>query len=311
MKTRNLYILLMLFVLSCSKSEKQDGETASFSQNTIVNAQQDTTLSVVTEIFKGESWYKVIQDDDYTTTHIKNVTFTPLFTGGRSVIIKQTQEIQIVSGFEGQESNINIEIFDRNTNEKLRSFSVDADKIDFALNFYLTTKYGCCAAPNELELGEIWTDNVFLRAENDVFAINRQLYFGFTTVWNSKEGILGELNFARGHDNNRSFKPDKRLTFKVRDKELMERYCEVCTEISFIVPDSIPHSIGCSLYRSIWFPNGLEQINHNVIKVEFEFGAELVTVNIPIQNGLIFGNRNFEQIIYVDDFLKKSGNQVE
>ena len=308
MKTRNLYILLMLFVLSCSKSEKQSGKTASFPQTTIANAQQDTITNVLTDSFndKGESWYQVIKD----TTRIKNVTFSPYL----QFIIKQTQEIKLISNYEGQESKIDIDIFDLTTDKKIRSFSVDADDIHFStLNYYLTTKYGCCAEPNELEMGEIWKDNVFLRADNEIYVINQHIYFGFTNVWNSKEGILGELNFARGYNGYTNFKSDKKLIFKVRDKELVEEYCDLCTTITLVAPtpDWTPHFVCLSRLKSVWLPGRLEEINHNIIKIDFVFGGDTertASVDIPLQNGLIFGNRNFEQIIYVDDFLKKSGN---
>ena len=275
MKIKILYILSMLFVLSCSNSNKD------------------------------KVWCKIIRGVDRDILHIKNVSFIPY---NQEIIIKQTQEVKQHFGMEGQESKIDIDIFDLITRKKLHSFSVDADKIHFSnLNYYLTTKYGCCAAPHELEMGEIWKDNVFLRAEDEVFAINRQLYFGFTNAVRNNEGILGELNFARGYDHNTSFKPDKKLIFKVRNKELKKEYYYLSPTITLVAPNSIPHWTSCSLYKNISFSGKLEEINHNIIKIDFVFGGDTeraATVDIPLQNGYIFGNRNFEQLIYVDDYLK-------
>jgi hypothetical protein len=44
-------------------------------------------------------------------------------------------------------------------------------------------------------------------------------------------------------------------------------------------------------------------LNFTALKIEFEIEGEDVTIEIPIKNGYLWGNKNPEQVIYIDGYL--------
>jgi len=316
MKAKILSLILMIAFVSCGQKQKSQQTE---NQNVAVDSVEDTLLNYVN---KSESYYEIIKPEDEEaygniSVFIKNVTFTAHLGKEKNVIFRQTQTIKRYAILEGQESKIDVDILDLKTSEKKRSFSVVADEIDFDgyFNCYLATKYGMT---NEFEMGELWKKNVFLRCENNVFIIKISpyinFYLGFMGFINiEKTGIAGELTFIHQDTDKYSYTIANKLILKIKDNELRKKYIPISTEIDFIAPDR-EHSIREHYpYKilTVWnsYQKSFSEVNLNVLKIVCEISDENndeAIIEIPIQNGYLFGNKSKEQIIYLDDYIKKN-----
>jgi hypothetical protein len=327
---RIIYVLLVLGFIYCSPNRKESKLDKNPNEGkTILNKTEPSNNSEFDEHNsgfrnQGESYVSVTGDGENLETEINNISYSENYLNYQNdlshYILKTTHLTKTHRGQEGQYSSIKVEIFNIPDSKLISTIETESDDISIFTDFYKTGKYGCCGAEDYYELTSLWKNETFLKFNSNYYYIeipNARIhfYFGFLSdARNDKNLILGELYFAHSipksvpgkslisHD----FKIVNKLIFKAKDKDLYDRIVPFCPSMTLMKNTEEDQLIDYPDHQELrlWSYDdwkGLEGINFNGLKLEFS-NDTIIPVEIPIQNGYLFGNPdNFDKIIYIEE----------
>jgi hypothetical protein len=308
---------ILVALTSCKKSNNQLDFSIGSSQNASLQIETNNTSNFSNQ---DQSYVKV----DATKTQIVNVTFSEISLNRDNefdhYIIKQIQETITLRGQEGQDSKINIYIFSPKSNKLIKTISKKFDRTSFSAKYLHSTKYGCCGSEDYNELSSIWTDDVFLRFNSKYYQIeipnsHTNFYLGYVSDTRDEEKlILGELYlahelpyFQQGKSSNFSnFKIVNKLIFKAKTLEVFNNLLPFTPSITLVKNSSKDQLIDFEDHQELrlWSFNNaksLEGVDFLGLKIKFESDVnKSISQEIPIKNGLLFGDNSIEKEVEVD-----------
>lgn len=137
--------------------------------------------------------------DIYATSILNNNTY-------QRVIIRERQRIKRISGAEGQDSEIDLEIIEDyyQKNRRVRKFSAKADKIEIQGKLITAVQYGCCAGEDTYQLYNTVTLNKLMEYNATLYHLripnsNIEGFIGYQPKYqDSSDGVIGTLSFTDG-----------------------------------------------------------------------------------------------------------------
>lgn len=317
---RVLIFITIIGLIACNNSEKQAEKSMGTSLFDSLTTSKAHNISATGFNNNEQAFVKV----DSNNVQIKNVTYTDEYLAKNNsldyYIVKKTQEIRTTRGAEGHDSKITLDFFSSNDSKLVKTVTKTTDIVSFTSEYLHTTKYGCCGAENYHEFSSIWTDETFLKYNTKYYHIEipnarTSFYLGYLCdSRDEKELILGELYFAHSlptHSEGKSFyssifKTVNRIIFKARTKEIFDKIVPFTPSITLVKNTDKDKLIDYPDHQELqlWSFNGaknLQGLDFSGIKIQFEGDSEyLIPVEIPIKNGLLFGDNGSERTIYVD-----------
>lgn len=296
---------------------------------TTVN-QADTTnipIKIVnntfTNKFSNQDLVSINVDSNYT--RIKNINYSENYLNKDNefdyYIVKQTQDVITLRESEGQNSKITLDFFSRKDGKLIKSISKTTDVISISSEYLHSTKYGCCAAESYNELSYIWTDETFLKYNTKYYYIeipnaHINLYLGYLCeARDEKNLVLGELYLAHSLPTlsegkniySSVFKSVNKIIFKAKTKEIFDNIIPFTPAITLVKNTDKDLLIDYPDHQELrlWSFNNVEnlqRVDFLGLKIEFEGDSLNPTpIEIPIKNGLLFGDNGSERIVYIDN----------
>ena len=250
----------------------------------------------------------------------------------KKFIVKQTQTTErTMEDMYYYWSEIKVEIYDSLNNKKLRSFTKNIDEIKLCTNYAISIINGCCGKEDEGEIFDIWQDKTLLKFSPKYYMIEKQdntiLFLGYIPSYKPYDDseIYGEFDLGYlylAHKYVTNISPTlcygnlvNKVIIRARDIKLKSNAYylpNIKTSSDFV--KVIPSSDGFSYNRKTQQLCLLGKVDYNnftALKLHFVENLDddnmnkIVSIPIKIQNNYIFGNKNREQIIYLDDYIKK------
>jgi hypothetical protein len=154
-----------------------------------------------------------------------------------SVFIQESQDIKRISGAEGQESKIalNIKTDYFSNNPKIRKFSVEADKVTVYGKLIEAVQYGCCGAEDYYHIYNSSTFQKLMDYEAKLYKIsipNSRIegYLGFSTTGYQlieNKMIVGTLIFTDGE------RTINKINFITKDKQKFDNILRFVPDMEF------------------------------------------------------------------------------
>jgi hypothetical protein len=190
-------------------------------QNTYITYQEESGM-YITLIHKCNM---------YETSVLINNDYVPLF-------VKETQDIKRISGAEGQESVIKLEMKSDYFSENIKSnyFNVEADEIDIRGKLIKAVRFGCCGAEDYYQLFNSITYKKIMDYESKLYTIsipNSRIegYLGFfVSGYQPIDGkmVIGTLTFTNG-DN-----LINKVNFVTNDKQKYDNILRFVPDMEFV-----------------------------------------------------------------------------
>jgi hypothetical protein len=234
-------------------------------------------------------------------------------------IVKQTTETNKIRGREGVDSKVTLDIYSIVDSKLIRTISRKTDKVELSSDLVQSTKYGCCGGENYCELSEIWQDNTFLTYNDKYYVVdipNTRIWFylGYLSqARDEKQLIHGELRFARALGTlgagkkfyDIEYKAISKIVFKAKTKSLFDKLTPFSPSITLLKNNDKDKLADYQDRQelSLWsYENhrNLDGITFPVMRLVFE-NDTTITVDIPLKNGLLFGDSSQERIVYLDE----------
>jgi hypothetical protein len=252
---------------------------------------------------------------------MRNVTFSVEYLDRNheldDYIIRKTQLTERIRDREEDDSRITLDIFNIADSSVIRTVTKEADKIDIYTNFLRTTRYGCCGAEDYCELIDIWQDISFLSYNNKYYTIEIPnsgiwFYFGYLTNARDESQLMhGELRFAlvrrtkSGSISSIECENKSRLFFKAKTKEVFDKLLPFSPEITLLRSGEKDELLDHQDYQELrlWSYNHskeLRGIDFPALRLTFENNVT-VKIELPLKNGLLYGDAAPERIIYIDE----------
>jgi len=317
---RILIFITIFGLIACNDNKKQADKSTSTSQSDSSSASKPRRISATDFSNKEEASVKV----DSNNTQIKNVTYTEEYLDKDNsldyYIVKKTQEITTTHGAEGQDSKITLDFFSLNDGKLVKTITKTTDVVSIASEYLHSTKYGCCGAEDYNELSSIWTDETFLKYNTKYYYIeipnaHTSFYLGYLCESrDEKELILGELYLAHSlptlpegkHFYSAVFKTVNKIIIKAKTKEIFDKIVPFTPTMTLVKNTDKDQLIDYSDHQELrlWSFNNaknLQGLDFLGLKIQFDGDSVSQTpIEIPIKNGLLFGDNGSEQTIYVD-----------
>ncbi len=304
-------------LIGCDKNSKQsnlsvgDFQSASF---------QLGKIGSNNFVHQDQSFVKV----DANKTQIVNVTFSEKYLNRDNefeyYIIKKKEETITVRGQEGQDSKITLAFFSLKDKKLIKSISKNFDDISVSSEYLISTKYGCCGSEDYNELSSIWTNETFLKFNSKYYHIeipnsHISLYIGYVSDSRDEEKlILGELYLAHAlpylqqvkNSYSSNFKIVNKLIFKANTLQVFNNLGPFTPSITLVKNISKDELIDYEDHQELrlWSFNNtksLDGVDFLGLNIKFESDVnESISLDIPIKNGLLFGDNSTEKVIVVD-----------
>ena len=299
MKEKILLLLLVSAFLFGSKSEirSESNKSQPISQN--------TNGAIFSN--KGMAGIYIYSKNDYKTVAVNyNIVYiTPDgYNEPRHFIAKYTTTTKVKWGYEGQDRNIKVELYDfENPTKLVMKIDKNCDRLDLWDDTYKTTIFGCCGAENSYEFFDykqksiIRTDNQIVLGEIPKPRI--RFYIGFKQDFVDTLS-LGSLNF--------SYSSDEKYSVKIRTRRnLQDDFLPFSPDIKILGADNGGRDSETNIIRYTFFSlinkvYDKNSINNLTIRLTFPCDNEAINniVEIPIINGKLFGREETIQEIYID-----------
>jgi hypothetical protein len=307
-------------LLSCGNIKKPSSDHSRFSS---VQTNTDSmALSGKADFQNQDQSYARYFSRD-STTRIRNVNYSENYLSrGHDLdyyIVKQTTETNKIRGQEGVDSKVTLDIYSISDSKLIRTITKKTDKVELSSDLVQSTKYGCCGAENYCELSEIWQDNTFLTYNDKYYVVdipNTRIWFylGYLSeARDEKHLVHGELHFARSIGTldprkkfyNIEYKTISKIVFKAKTKALFKKLLPFTPSITLLKntdEDKLfdhqdRQELSLSSYNN---HKNLEGITFPVMRLIFE-NDTTITVDIPLRNGLLFGDSSPEHTVYLDE----------
>ena len=262
---------------------------------------------------------------DSINTRIKNITYSEEYLDKDNeldyYIVKKSQEITTTHGAEGQDSKITLDFFSLKNGELIKTITKETDAISISNEYLLATKYGCCGTEDYNELSSIWTNETFLKYNSKYYYIeipnaHTGFYLGFLCdARDEKELILGELYFAQSLPTlpagkryySSVFKNVNKIVFKAMTQEVFDKIVPFTPTMTLVKNTDKDELIEYPNHQELrlWSydnVNSLAGVDFLGLKIQFEGDSISQTpIDIPIKNGLLFGDNKIESTIYVEN----------
>ncbi len=310
-------LIILVALISCDKNSKQSDLSVGDSQSASFQVRKNYSNDFSNQ---DQSYVKV----DANKTQIVNVTFSERYLNRDNefeyYIIKKKQETIAVRGQEGQNSKITLDFFSLNDNKLIKTISKNFDDISVSIEHLMSTKYGCCGSEDYNELSSIWTNETFLKFNSKYYLIeipnsHTSLYIGYVSDSRDEEKlILGELYLShslpilpQGKNSYSSrFKIVNKLIFKAKTLEVFNNLDPFTPSITLVKNISKDELIDYEDHQELrlWSFNNaksLDGVDFLGLNIKFESDVnESISLDIPIKNGLLFGDNSTEKVIVVD-----------
>ncbi len=267
-----------------------------------------------------DSYVKV----DSLKTYVKNVTYSEEFLDKDNelgnYIVKRTRNIISTLGAMQHDSKITLDFFARSNGKLIKTITKPADEISIAVDYIHSTRYGCCGAENYDELSSIWTDEPFLTFNSKYYHIeipnaHTSFYFGYLTdVRDEEKMIHGILYFSHdlpylpeGKDTYSSiFKTVNTIVFKAKSKEAFEKIIPFTPEMTLVKNTDKDKLTDYQDHQELqlWSfdkAKSLKGLDFIGLKIDFSDDKKNISIEIPIKDGLLFGDNSIERTIYIDE----------
>lgn len=330
MKSKSLIIFLILITLiSCSK-KIDDNKSSDKDNKQQISSNDEKQLKSFFN--KDESYIKISEEKNILMLETKDISYSVDFLSRKGelddFLVKKVKLTKTPLGRDDYGSSFHLDIFTTTDFQKIHSTDVFADNITLNTYFYKVDTYGCCGAEDYFELLNFWEDKVFLKYNTKYYVIevpnsHIDLYFGFLAdSRNEKDLILGELYFAHSlpydiKTNNledKNFKIVNKITFKAANKELFDKILPFTPETTLLKNTDKDRIVDNkdSQVMTLWSYNdvsGVSKISFTALKLKFEndiIDDLIVDIEIPIQNGYLFGEPdNLKKVIIVEENPKR------
>ena len=342
MKTKILSIILMIAFVSCgqkSKSQQTENQNVAvvdsvekqgtINENLLIGQSKlYVSFRDTIDIITIETANRTIIDTlKYTIRHERKDTAFYAFLNYKNekqkFIIRQTQTTEYtMEDMYYHWSEIKIEIYDSLNIKKLRSFTKNIDEIKFNLNYIMSIINGCCGMDNKGEFSDIWQNNTYFKFSYKYYTIkipnnSTNLYLGFLFLYDFNTLNYGELYLAHENLTENSdfltYKLVNKVALKVKDQKLWNelspyQYLKLDTisdkDTIFEKENDYNINVILNSYKDLQNTKNLNFSSFKLILSENENVEDDITIEIPIQNGYLFGDKSKEQIIYLDDYIK-------
>lgn len=310
-------ILILLGLIACNPKKESNRPIENAIKTSLVSTLKDKTISSFTD---NEQATVVV---DSNATQIKNVFYSEQYLNKdnefANYIVKQVQEITTIRGQEGQHSKITLDIFNIADGKLVKTISKLTDELSIFSEYTHSIDYGCCGSENYNELSALWTGETFLKYNSKYYFIeipnaHTSFYLGYLAdTRNERDLIIGTLYLAHSlpalkpgkNTYSSSFKNVNKIVFKVKTKELFEKISPFTPTMTLVRHTSKDQLIEHSDHQELrlWTFDGftdLKGINFIGLQIQFE-SDHMLPMEIPIKNGLLFGDNNYERTIYVNE----------
>ncbi len=319
---RGCVILCALVGLFSCQRERQPSDGRS--QRPESQSRDDTSTTNIPIAFKAQDTSYVRHSTDGPIfTHIRNVSFSENYLNRDHnldyYIVKQTQETHQIGGEEGHDSRITMDIYDLQTSKIIRTFTERADDIHLNADFLQSVLYGCCGAENYCQLSEIWHDHTFLTYNDKYYFVDIpnariQFYLGYLSdAWNESRLVHGELHFAHSYSKlgpggefySNEYRAISKIVFKAKTEKMFKKLIPFSPSITLVRNTDQDQLVEHSDFQELrlWSYNNhkdLRGINFVALRLTFQ-NDTTISIDIPIKDGLLFGDSSAERTLYIDE----------
>ena len=238
----------------------------------------------------------------YETSLLINNDYVPIF-------VKESQDIKRISGAEGQESVIKLEMKSDYFSENIKTkfFTVEADEIDIRGKLIKAARYGCCGAEDYYQLFNSLTHNKIMDYESKLYTIsipNSRIegYLGFfVSGYKLIDGkmIIGTLTFTNG-DN-----IINKVNFVTQDKQKFDNILRFVPDMEFVALDTKDNVKKNKNEIELWsknFSKSPKDLTGFQFLIHFydDSNDKIYTQKLDFINGYITGNNKAEFDITID-----------
>jgi len=319
---RQLIFIILIILTACSDSKTQ---TDKLSDNLTKAHSIDSLSNSLNQKMNFNNNGKSSFTVDANQIRITNVTYTlhhlDINDELDNYIVKQTQSIIGMEDEVEGDSKISLEIFSRKDGRLVSTISKNAYSIEFSTQFIQSFYNGECYEESSCELSSL-SGKTFLKSSYKYYTAeipNSQihLYFGFSCdTRDESKLILGELYFAqalpiitqgKGYYYSLEFKTVSRIIFKARTIEVFNRIEPSSPEMTLLKntdKDDLQDSPKVQTLK-LWSYDkvkSLNGVNFPGLKIKF-YGYDSISlspIEIPIKDGLLFGENTSEKTIYIE-----------
>jgi hypothetical protein len=310
----------LVVLLSCSNFKKPSSDHSDTSN---MRSNADSIAANAKADFQSQDQSYARYFDCDSSTRIKNVGYSENYLsrghGLDYYIVKQTTETNKIRGQEGVDSKVTLDIYSIADSKLIRTITRKTDKVELSSDLIQSTKYGCCGGENRCELSEIWQDNTFLTYNDKYYVVdipNTRIWFYLGYLSEARDEnkfIHGELRFARAVGTlgagkkfyDIEYKAISKIVFKAKTKVLYEKLTPFSPSI-ILLKNNDKDKLADYQDRqelNLWsYENHekLDGITFPVMRLVFE-NDTTITVDIPLKNGLLFGDSSPEHTVYLDE----------
>jgi hypothetical protein len=315
---RYTFLVAIFFLVSC-QPKRSNGST----ESSKMTVQSDTaTVREKIDFENQDQSYIKYSSLGKINTRIQNIHYSVNYLNKdhnlNDYIVKQTRQTKATNGQEGVDSKVTLDIFNLSDSKLIRTIAKMADDIDISSDMIKSTKYGCCGAESYCELAEIWNDNTFLTYNEKYYFVDipnarLEFYLGYLSDARDKKNLIhGELHFAHSYgtlDPDKQFYTNKyrfvsKIIFKAKTKKIFDNIVPFCPQITFLKNTDKDQIVDHQDHQELrlWSYNnhkGLDGINFLALRLTFQ-NDTTINFEIPIKDGLLFGDDNSERVLYID-----------
>jgi hypothetical protein len=335
---KTIYIIALFSLCSCNRNEGVPQNRTEQSGVQVTNGSVPLSPSEQSRMQVRDDTSKITQGSDFenqdqsyakvslkesVTTRIRNVSYSEQYldrdTSLDYYIMKETRETESIRGVEGLDSRITLDIYTISESKLVRTIKKQADEVRIWQNlgpdFLQVMQYGDLL--KYCELSEIWRDNTFLTFNDKFYVVSiadprMQFYMGYSLADRDEPQLIhGALHFTHYHarllPGARSYSDEyrviSRVFFKAKSREVYEKLTPWCPSITLLRHTDKDEIVDTPEYQELrlWSFNhhvGLNGINFDALRLTFQDDTT-ITVTIPVENGLLFGDNSLERILYV------------
>jgi hypothetical protein len=312
----------LIGIIACSESHKQSTKFLSNSEaDNLIDTVSNASIQSRDFYNEGKSSIKIDTDQMLITNVDYSIQFLDINDELENYVIKQTKRSIISEGEVVGDSKISLEIFDLKDGRKVSTISKNAYRVLFSTQFIQSFYNGDCWDESSCELSTL-SGETFLKSNYKYYTAeipNSQihLYFGFSCdTRDESKLILGELYFAqalpiitkgKGYYYSLAFKTISRIIFKTRTNEIYNRIEPSSPEMTLLKhtdEDVLQDSpeVQKLLLWSYDKVKSLNGVDFPGLKIKFyeRDSKSSSPIEIPIKDGLLFGDIFVEKTIYID-----------
>ncbi len=272
---------------------------------------QDLIDSRLTYSDSCQTKYKIIQEAGWAVTIVDkcNIYATSILNSDtyQNVIIRERQRIRRISGGEGQDSQIDLEIVEGYTGENrhVRRFSAKADKIEIQGRVINVVQYGCCAGEDTYQLYNAKTLNKIMEYNTALYHLripNSKIegFIGYQPKYqDNRDGVIGTLSFTDGEV------VINTINFITKDKQKFANILRYVPDMEFIPINPKDKVLDDKKSIDLWSKNFSKSSKdlsdfRFLVHLTDESTGKTYTQEITFSNGRVNGNQRKEFDISID-----------